>query len=275
LKQAQNLQCKLGAKKEIVETMLLGQLQQMRKFNKQELSEPLFIILSSCAKMYCGMKEGDATPLETFQESCRFVVDCYGMLGMNEIREAFRLAASYQFPDVDIKAYGGIFSISMLGDVLTAYKDYRSKVLYNFEVAKDKIEKNENEPSEESKSIMNTIAINSFISDIERNIELVKAGKFPKWETWERVPGVFAEKVLKAKKLNIPQELKDKIWYKAGEMAKVEVFRASRDLKHPKRGLAKIAIDLKFTGESEYFRTEKEGIYSKLLIFEYIQSHKI
>ena len=85
--------------------------------------------LEHCAKIYCGARN---TSSEVFEEATDFVLSRFGHLGVLEVREAFRLAASGALPGLDtdsIRAYYGEFTIISLGSILRAYNQYRSDLV--------------------------------------------------------------------------------------------------------------------------------------------------
>ena len=83
--------------------------------------------LEFVAKSYTG---GVNTTEIVWDECMDFIVSRFGMLNIMEIRHAFRLAASGELGQVNLKSYYGSFTVAMLGEVLTAYMD-RRKPLYD------------------------------------------------------------------------------------------------------------------------------------------------
>lgn len=80
--------------------------------------------LEACAKTYVACPNTDD---EAFDEIIEFVAAKFGGLNVSEIREAFRLVAAKQI-DVDLKAWYGQFTVMMMGEVLTAYMDWRERL---------------------------------------------------------------------------------------------------------------------------------------------------
>lgn len=273
LNQVLTLNCNLGAGRNLAEKIILGMVDPIRNYDKNEIKDPIYVNLSKCAILYCGAKDG-ATPIEVFQESARCIVTYHSWIGFHEIEEAFRLASMNMIDNVQMKAYGGVFSVSMIGDILTSYKNYRNSVIQNFEKEKYKIEKEESAPKGSELDLLNLMAINDFVEQVENEIERIQSGLMPKWRDWERVPAILAEKALKSNKIIIDKDFKKSIFEKAKEMAKIEVNYDSRNIKSQNRGLARKLIDAQFQIESPYFNNKIETIYAKLLIFEFIQSHK-
>lgn len=83
--------------------------------------------LEFVAQAYCG---GVNTKEMVWDECMDFVVSRFGLLNISEIRHAFRLAASGELGDLNLKAFYGAFTVSMLGDVLNKYWSHRQSI-YN------------------------------------------------------------------------------------------------------------------------------------------------
>lgn len=89
-------------------------------------SVPLLLLeFRQCAQQYTGCVKTDEL---VFDECAEFIVTRFGHLNIQEIRQAFRLAAAGELGDVKLDAYFGTFTVGMLGKVLAAYKDYRDRV---------------------------------------------------------------------------------------------------------------------------------------------------
>lgn len=77
-----------------------------------------------CAENYCG-----ATNLtdELLEDAVETVLEKYPFLGIKEIRAAFKAGASEAF-EVNMIAYKGIFTITMLCNILSGYSLYRHRI---------------------------------------------------------------------------------------------------------------------------------------------------
>lgn len=82
--------------------------------------------LEQCVRSYTGCVGNEESD---FEEMAVFFMDRFGDLNAGELREAFRLGAAGELGELDMRAYHGIFSIVALGDVLTAYRAYRSRIV--------------------------------------------------------------------------------------------------------------------------------------------------
>jgi hypothetical protein len=258
--------CNLGAKKDLVEKIIIGKEHPVRKFEKKEIAQPLFVVISACAKLYCGMNEQKGAALETIQESCRFVIDRYGWISIHEIELAFKLAASNVFDNVEMKAYGGIFTIAMLGDILTAYQKYRNKIIQNFDNELSKITAEQNQKEIERK---NNAARLQIKTDIKNAIKMKnEGGSF--WETWKDVPVHYAKIALDNSFISVSHEFKKMVFEKAQALAKGQLIEKSQDLRNPFQ--AKNAKHILMNHVEKAIDNElSHRIYAKLLIFEYVE----
>jgi hypothetical protein len=74
----------------------------------------------------------------TLNECSKFIFEFYPMLSLPEITQAFKMAAAQKL-DVNIETYYGKFNVSILGQVLKKYMEYRNKIISAYETEKDKI----------------------------------------------------------------------------------------------------------------------------------------
>lgn len=93
--------------------------------------------LTYCATNYSGARD---VPDDMLDEAAEFVATRFGDFAIDEVREAFRLAAAGELGDVDMKAYYGQFTIVILGAVLSAYKVYRRRIAQAIQRAEQEAE---------------------------------------------------------------------------------------------------------------------------------------
>lgn len=87
--------------------------------------------LEFSAKFYCGCQGIGNMEMS---EMVTFVTDRWGHLGVPEIREAFRLAASGVLGEIDMSAYYGTFTGGLLGRILRMYDEFRkSQIIAKFQ----------------------------------------------------------------------------------------------------------------------------------------------
>lgn len=120
---------KIGYTAAFVQTVATAALGQNIRSAKQTDEVKLVVALSAelefCAIAYCGASKTDDL---VYDELVVFVIQRFGHLGVREIREAFSLAAAGTF-EVDLSTYFGLFTVRLLGLVLSGYNDYRNRVV--------------------------------------------------------------------------------------------------------------------------------------------------
>lgn len=213
------------------------------------------------------MNEQKGAALETIQESCRFVLDQFSWISVHEIELAFKLSASNTFENVEMKAYGGIFTIAMLGDILTAYKIYRNKIIQKFEIENDKIIQEENQKEIDRKNAEARLIIKN---NIDKAIELRKNNEYL-WECWQDVPAHYAKIALEHGFIEIEHDFKKLVYEKAQQLAKKQLIEKSQDLRNIYEAKNAKRILMEFI-EKPLNNEHSHTIYAKLLIFEYIHN---
>jgi hypothetical protein len=238
---------------------------------KEQIPQTIGAMVSLCATMYCGMQK-EKMLTETIQESVRFVFKNYSFIGVQEIREAFSLAAANTFEGVNMTAFFGTFTISMLGDILSAYQKYRNPIIYK---AYELIIKEETKIKEEGeKHQKNAQALTQIEQDIEQAIIAVQSGVPMIWESWHDVPVHYAEIAVREGWVEISAEMKKVIWEKAKAYALRDIQAVASDLSNfSEAKQARISLRTKI--EAEIITDPAKRIYSKLLIFEYIKMHEL
>jgi hypothetical protein len=261
----------LGVKYEKAKVVIEGYLSPIRDIPKEQIPKAVGGIISICATMYCGM-QSERMLAETIQESVRFVYKNYPQLGVNEIREAFSLAAANVFSGVNMTAFFGTFTISMLGDILTAYSDYRNPIISK---AYDQIIKLEQETKQETeRGEKNALALNKIQQDIERAIIAVQSGEADLWESWHDVPVHYAEIAVREQWIEVSPEFKKSIWEESKKLALRELGEMAADLSNFSQA-KQAKIKLTDAIEKKTVPDAALRIYSKLLIFKYVKMHEV
>ena len=108
-----------------LQVIVNGYRNKIRDLDQTEAVNYLQKSLAYLTKLYMGVQLGkEDTPL--LVEGADFVRTKYSHLGIEEIREAFRLANELQ---VNLKAYYGTFSLISIGELLDAYTKYRNRAI--------------------------------------------------------------------------------------------------------------------------------------------------
>lgn len=239
--------------------------------SKENAKNYLSIQISNAAKAYSGMKEGDKTMPEIIQECVRFTYEQFNSIGVNEIMDAFKLAAANRFDNVDIKAYGGVFTVSLLGDVLHSYSKYRNKILAKYLELKDKDQKEANKLAEREER--NNAARQKIKLDIEAAIISIQQGIYF-WQSWHDVPVHYAEIAVSEGWVEVSAEFKKRVWEESKELAKKELIETAQD--HSNLLEARKAKQILMQNvESQIISEPAKRIYAKRLIFEYVKQHEL
>ncbi len=118
---------------------------QLRKMPIQNAKARLLMEIPLVAKDYGARFDLSDSILK---ESVRFILDKFGKLGLNEIREAFREHASGELKVQGAEMWGGEFNIAVLGKILTAYCENRGKILAEILKQQEKLEEEKQEKRE-------------------------------------------------------------------------------------------------------------------------------
>ena len=241
----------------------------IRSMTKEQVVQQVQPMLMICAKMYCGVRE-DRTLPELTQEATRFIYSKFSSLGLEEIREAFSMAAANYFDGVDMKAYFGTFTISMLGDILAAFTKYRNKIVNELIDSQDKAARKEAEETE--KLVKNEETRKEVCKEILTAIKAAQEG-MPFWEHWEDIPSYYSKIALENKVISVEAEKKLELWQESNKLAKQKVIELSNDesrfmeAKHARD----ILKDLVAGKEVKTLHDSAVRIYSKLLIWEFVK----
>jgi len=240
---------------------------------KVDIVEKVNAALIICASMYCGVQK-DRTEPETMKEATRFIYSKFNMLGLDEIREAFSMCAANHFEGVNMKAYFGTFTISMLGDILHAYKSHRDVIL-------DKLLKAENEAEYEATQEQLKITKNEETRlQAKHEIELaIKAASdgMPFWEHWDDIPIHYTQIALDYKIINLSDAEKLELWYEAQRLSKRQIIEINTNILNTERRAMQVKAardileQIKAGQEMEKIKDNAKRIYSKLLLWEYVK----
>jgi len=153
----------------------------------------------------------------------------------------------------------------MLGDILTAYGNYRNKVIFKTqqEFEKQNAEQKRNEKISELSALHRVEVLKKLSEAKGKNL----------YESYEQIPTYYCQILIDNNLLNIAHERKVQIWEQAKELSKREfqliagntnrIFEA----KSARNILEQITSGL----ENQNFKDSATRIYSKLLVFEYLK----
>lgn len=233
----------------------------MMRATEIETGTALHLEIKYCAVTYCGAPNTDP---EVIKEAVRFVVTKYTHLALPEIREAFRLTAAGKI-GANLNAYNGLFTIRMLGEVLTSYDDHRNQV------AREVRARLSEKEAEEEDQIKAGILIEKFGTLAQQYGALVK--KNTKYQRWQDLPEWFCNRLVKEDIPGFTLEEKGRTWVTAKHWAvnQVDTWLASRNThKDDKRRYqrAKTHINNRPDEFPEELKKEAQTAYIKMLVFD-------
>lgn len=154
-----------------------------------------------------------AIPYHIQAECVRLVLEKFGHIGLNEIREAYRLYAAGEIRVKGGEMYGGEFNAAQLGKVLSAYNEHRKGIIsaYTEEIHALADEQAEAERAEKSRI--------EFDAKFRAWVE--KARK--EQTDWRDVPAYYYDAAMSRGMIQFESGEKRQIWEDALTMAEEEV----------------------------------------------------
>lgn len=234
-----------------------GSITALLNMDDARLIAAVQLEVEHCAVTYCAAPN---TPPETMSEAVRFVLSQFGHLCPSEIREAFRLTAAQKI-EANISAYGGAFSCRILGDVLSAYEDYRALTFRRVR-AKEREAEAEREESERAEILKEKFG--DFDALLSR---VMQRNPYP---IPKDVPPVFARAVIERGLIQIPHDEKGPAWIQAKHLAVSRLPNRilSAESKQERDELLKIKRRLDSDPETfpEELKSEATAIYAQILL---------
>lgn len=249
--------------------MILGYENPIRNQDDSLVGPALGVSLSLCAEIYCGIKK-DGLNEDVLVECIKFVYRNYKDLGLLEIREAFDLCANNKFDNVNMRAYYGQFNVSMLGDILSAYKSERNKVLNKIMY--------EHERAISGESFMdiiehkNYVARQEVIAEFKAEIEKKRNGKELKYKTVDDIrihwPRILIDKGI----IELPESRKRELWNEAKDlvMKKLRKTATNYDDIYEAKGARQMIKNIETNGQKT-IREKSEVLYGKLYVWEFLK----
>jgi hypothetical protein len=247
----------------------------IRNMGETEYNRQAGAAILICAQAFCG---ADATKQSAavYGECVNVLRKYYAGLGIEEVKEAFRLAAAGKITNSDgerisLTAYAGRFSAAMFGEILSSYQNWRGKI--HAAILRQR------EGEDDRKRDMDRQA--NFARSME-NLEdrfrrLCRTGGDDETKRWEDVPGWWAKILLDKGLLLLLDETKKDLW----KAAKLETVAEAK--REHSTGLNTILPDAKILRRAvraceenpEVFPAELSDrarvVYGKMLVWECIQ----
>lgn len=236
----------------------------------QQFADLTFNILGM-ANAYTGANfsnppsKDDAIILKTCSE---FVLNHFPQLAINEIEEAFALAASGKLGDLNFETYYGKFSVNILGKVLKAYLSLRRKIVMDFENVLRAVEKEiEFKKSIQKNEEVRKGVIESYLKlkqDFEKNGD-IDAMSSQVHSYWGRI--LVEEGVI-----NFSSEEKKQIYEESKQLVEKEIRKSIQEskIKNEVKHLRTIIKEIDSGFHSEKAEAKYLTKYSKLIVIKSI-----
>jgi len=220
-----------------------------------------------CAKNYCGFtKQSDSV----FLECVNFLQAQFPKLDYREISVAFSMAAANIF-ECDLSAYNGVFTVNILGKVMSGYNAHMQKVV------KDWKEKNPEPEIERTKSEVDMLIEKSLEAEKQRFYEIcdiVRNGKefmdahelAMKYQaSFLSENGFFEPFGLNRKELAREAFEATKKYYEYNAISQ------DKEVRYNARAILKEILDNGKPNDSSEFWRENRANYSRILYLEAVQ----
>ena len=206
----------------------------------------------------------------TIQECSKFIIEMFPMIGLQELRLAFSMAAAGKFENLNLETYYGKFSVQFLGKMLKAYLAKRKAVIAKIEhqlsLESSKQDKKETiKKNEEAKQAV-IVKYNEVLAAFKQDgrIDALEVEILPYW----------GKILVDAKIINFTHDIKKEIVEEAKARAKKELskeidFGANQKPAH-KRTLRGILEDVVKGSNNESFNDRWKAIYAKLIVIKSI-----
>ena len=243
----------------------MGYQTPMRIMNQDDLTDSLSLTLPLCAELYCGIRKNEFNET-VLLESMRFVLKYYADLGVIEIKEAFEMASTNKFQNVNMKAYYGQFNISMLGDILTAYKIERNKVLNKI---LDQHQKSQNNNIDESEvRRRNLMARQQVIKEFQTE----QSSNNKKFTHYSDIPNHWSKILIEEGIISLSDNRKRELWSEAQESVKNNLRHTASDFTNLYEAKnARHILKLYENPENQSFKDKATVLYGKLYVWEFLK----
>ena len=231
----------------------------MKRANGPQTVALVRLTVEHCAVTYCGAPN---TETATIDECVRFVFAQYGMLNPDEIKEAFRLAASGK-TSASLEAYHGQFTARILGGVLSNYLDYRSALAREARSRQAAAEADGAYQRRQDDLFQQHGTAADQIAALDRG----------KYKAWKDLPGWLAMRAVKDGLIDLSIEEKQEAWKtaKAYTVNRIAAMLLDPDKSERDKWLrAAEAIRKDPEIFPEALRPEAEIVYAKMLLYSKI-----
>lgn len=229
----------------------------------EEAAGRLMMELPLVAQSYGARHEIDK---EVYKECTRLVLSKFPGLGVNEIREAYRMKAAgeLELPRGKGEMWGGEFNANQLGEVLAAYMEQRRRALgaYLKLVEEQRREAQRAEIVERQKA--------DFLRIFPERVRQVSEAK-----DWREVPEYIFDECRRRKMLKFEPGEADRIMQDAREMAKMEAEYEYEQGVEQGLGVFKLKALRKIADDSTSLEERAKVIARKITLFRKLKNYQI
>jgi len=265
----ENVQKKLSESKSEIKTMIIGYESPIRNMTKDDILSSLSIALPICAELYCGIRKSEFN--ETVMvEAIQFIYNYYGELGAVEIKQAFEMASANKFEKVDMKAYYGQFNISMLGDILSAYKSKRNNVMNKVISEHEKNVAGDTFWNEVEHK--NYLAHQKVIAQFKEQLEKKRKGLQLDYKHWDELWMYWAKILVDQKIVELPELRRRQLWSEAKDIVLKRLRKTAgnfEDFYEAKS--ARLQLKSLENKADQTLQQKAEVIYTKLFVWEFLK----
>jgi hypothetical protein len=265
----ENVQKKLSESKSEIKTMILGYESPIRNMTKDDILSSLSIALPICAELYCGIRKSEFN--ETVMvEAIQFIYNYYGELGAVEIKQAFEMASANKFEKVDMKAYYGQFNLSMLGDILSAYKAKRNSVLNKVISEHEKNVAGDTFWNEVEHK--NYLARQKVIAQFQDQLDKKRKGLQLDYKHWDELWMYWAKILVDQKIVELPEVRRRQLWSEAKDIVLKRLRKTAgnfEDFYEAKS--ARFQLKSLENKADQTLQQKAEVIYTKLFVWEFLK----
>lgn len=248
-----------------------------------EITATLATTLIGLANIYTGVvidteidNEGDRVPseaaLDEYQVYSGFVIEMFPMLSFHEVQLAFKMAAAKKLKGISLKTYFGKFHADMLGDILSAYLDFRKGVIFDYDKTLSLEQSRKPKISKEEIERLNKIARSEVIEEYEKLKQKFEKEKY-KINLDDDIKTSWAKTLNDCGYIKFKIEEKREILKEARQKVLEDFKKSLVDSKKTSHQLQNIKTVIKKINqgeENESFELKVINKYSKLLIFKSI-----
>lgn len=220
-----------------------------------------------CATTFCAAPNTESV---TIDECAATVLSHYSHFNVSEIREAFRMASVGEI-EVNMNAYYGLFSVRVIGEIMSAYNEHRTQaarqVRARMQAEQDAIE---NQQRAE--------ILRERFGTLEGQFQALQA-KNDKYRRWQDLPAWFCRRLVEEDIVKIPVAEKGKIWKVVKHWAINQLGFWIGDPNTTREDRARyLGAKRAFGRDNDAFpneiRKEAEEAYPKMLVFPLIAEYK-